>query len=370
MRSQKIKILFTIGTFGIGGKERQLAELIKNIPLNRYEISLFCKNIKNKFIPDPKKYLNKTICSHSPILSPKTLSMLNLSIKKIQPDIVYSWAKSTSHIALILKIFNPYPILINGAIQNAPVNKTSGQKLDSLLFNLYPYVVSNSLAGLKAYNQDGKKGRFILRNGLNSKRMGTFDKTALKKEHLIKKSSKVISMVARIDSYKDYKTAIRGAEIVVKQLPNAIFLFIGEGPLKNMYTDKITSMGLSKKIRFLGYRTDIENILRISDLSILISTKKYGEGLSNSVIEAMAAETPVIVTDNYGNRELIQNEVDGYIIPNEDPNALANKILSTLSKDNKQVISNAKKKVSKLFNINTMVKTFESIIETTMKESR
>ena len=80
-------------------------------------------------------------------------------------------------------------------------------------------------------------------------------------------------------------------------------------------------------MRFLGYRSDIEPILKSADIFILPSLI---EGTSIAILEAMAAGVPVIATDVGGNPEIIQNARTGLLVPPEDPEAIAEAVMRLL----------------------------------------
>ncbi len=92
-------------------------------------------------------------------------------------------------------------------------------------------------------------------------------------------------------------------------------LFVGDGPEFKTIQDKIYLEGLEDKVFLLGERNDVYAILKTADIFILAS---QSEGLSCSIIEAMATGLPAIVTDVGGNRELIINDVNGYTFPLND----------------------------------------------------
>jgi glycosyltransferase involved in cell wall biosynthesis len=76
-------------------------------------------------------------------------------------------------------------------------------------------------------------------------------------------------------------------------------------------------------IRFLGERKEIEAIVAAMHIGVLCT---YTEGISNSVMEYMAAEKPVIVTDGGGSREIVVDGENGFLVPRSDPETLAARI--------------------------------------------
>jgi glycosyltransferase involved in cell wall biosynthesis len=83
-------------------------------------------------------------------------------------------------------------------------------------------------------------------------------------------------------------------------------------------------LGLSKHVRFLGEFHDVPALLKRSDICVL--TPSANEGLSNSILEYMAAGKPVVATDCGGNRELVAEGENGFVIPVGDTDALADRL--------------------------------------------
>jgi glycosyltransferase involved in cell wall biosynthesis len=90
---------------------------------------------------------------------------------------------------------------------------------------------------------------------------------------------------------------------------------------------------LSRKIIFLGKRADVESIINIFDVGILLTNAKvHGEGISNSIIEYMALNKPVIATRGGGTNEVVIDNQNGYLIDADNKDQLIEKI-ETLMKD-------------------------------------
>ncbi len=108
---------------------------------------------------------------------------------------------------------------------------------------------------------------------------------------------------------KNYEMALRG--IALCKNPKIHYLICGNGPEKNNLQDLAKNLGIREQVHFLGYRTDIKELLAISDCFLFTSLQ---EGLPRSLMEAMASGLPCIISDIRGNRDLIINNVHGYLI--------------------------------------------------------
>ena len=127
---------------------------------------------------------------------------------------------------------------------------------------------------------------------------------AKKKQELgIKEGAKVILSVGELNENKNHEVVIRAlAEIKEK---NFVYLIAGKGHLKDYLEKLIDDKGLQGNVKLLGYRTDINELLKITDLFVFPSKR---EGLGLALVEAMASGVNCIASDNRGSRDLLKTE--------------------------------------------------------------
>jgi glycosyltransferase involved in cell wall biosynthesis len=145
-------------------------------------------------------------------------------------------------------------------------------------------------------------------------------KGELRKELGIQDSSPVVGVVARLVRVKGIDYFLRAVKEVSKHKPRVKFLIVGDGELRFELENLVRKLGIEENVLFLGFRRDLVKIYADLDLVVLSS---LNEGLPVSIIEAMASGKPVIATDVGGVKNLIQNEINGILIPPEDVNSLA-----------------------------------------------
>jgi glycosyltransferase involved in cell wall biosynthesis len=134
-------------------------------------------------------------------------------------------------------------------------------------------------------------------------------------------------MVARFEEQKDHQTLIQALS-GLKDLEWDIDL-VGDGPLEAQVADMVKTFGLEERVRFLGAREDVADILSKAQLFLLISN---WEGFPRSILEAMRAGLPVVASDVGGARESVADCVTGFLIPRKD-SALLRDRLRTLLRD-------------------------------------
>jgi glycosyltransferase involved in cell wall biosynthesis len=126
----------------------------------------------------------------------------------------------------------------------------------------------------------------------------------------------VVLTVARLDEQKGQRYLLEAAA----QVPQARFVLAGDGPLRTSLEAQARSLGLEQRVKFLGYRSDIPDLLAGCDVFVLPSLY---EGLPLSILEAMSAGKPVIATQIGGTDEAVIPNETGLLIPPADPAALA-----------------------------------------------
>jgi len=120
---------------------------------------------------------------------------------------------------------------------------------------------------------------------------------------------------------------LKAAKKIIKEFPNTKFLIIGRGELEKELKKETHYLGIASHIKFLGFRNDVKELLKIMDVFVLCS---LSEGLPLSLIEAMASRVPVVATNVGGIPEGIEDDVKGFLVPPTDSDTLAKKIIHLL----------------------------------------
>jgi glycosyltransferase involved in cell wall biosynthesis/peptidoglycan/LPS O-acetylase OafA/YrhL len=141
----------------------------------------------------------------------------------------------------------------------------------------------------------------------------------------------LVATVGNIRRVKGHDVFIRAAAEVVRQFPTTRFSIAGEVLEPGYYAELqslVQDLSLGEHVRFEGSITNLREHLGTAGIFVLPSRS---EGFSNAIVEAMAASLPVVATDVGGNAEAVEDGVSGFIVPSDDPGALAGAILRLLS---------------------------------------
>jgi glycosyltransferase involved in cell wall biosynthesis len=145
-----------------------------------------------------------------------------------------------------------------------------------------------------------------------------------------KKTNYIILFMSRIDIAKGVYDVFEAIPEVIKNYPQARFIFAGEGPDKAKLELLCCTNGLIKQVKFLGYIDDEQKINFLAHGDIFLFPSHLNEGIPYSLLEAMAAGLPVITTPVGAIPEIIQDEEHGILVPPEQPAKLAESIIKLL----------------------------------------
>ncbi|MGG0788114.1 glycosyltransferase family 4 protein [Peribacillus simplex] len=148
-------------------------------------------------------------------------------------------------------------------------------------------------------------------------------KSKLRGEYNFNENDFIIMYAAELNHNKHQDLLINAISVLKKEIPNIRLLLAGEGELLADYKELVNKLKLKDHIYFLGFRKDIEKLLALSDLAVSSSRR---EGLPLNIMEAMATGLPLVVTDCRGNRDLVSDNNNGFVIRKDDVKSFASAI--------------------------------------------
>ena len=142
----------------------------------------------------------------------------------------------------------------------------------------------------------------------------------------------VIGHAGRLMPVKNQALLLRSLAVLAQQRPDLDWaaILVGGGPLESDLRALCADLHLQDRVRFLGQRSDVPDLLCAFDIFALSS---FSEGTSVTLLEAMACSLPVVATAVGGNPELVQDGVQGYLVPSEDSEAFAEGLLRLTDAD-------------------------------------
>lgn len=191
-----------------------------------------------------------------------------------------------------------------------------------------------------------------------------FDRSALKLQILGKTDVPVALFVGRLVEEKGLDRLLRAwAWMPSRERP--VLLIVGDGPLRRDLEQMVRALELSFSVRFLGHQADVSKFYAMADLFVLPSIT---EGLSNSLLEAMAAGVPAVASNVGGNKDVVRDRETGFLVDWDDTQACV-QVLSTLLSDPglRCRIGDAARKQACIFDIGEIAERYRQLYQEVLK---
>ncbi|MDH5570147.1 MAG: glycosyltransferase [Gammaproteobacteria bacterium] len=325
------KVVHFIDSDDPGGAETLIIEICNNLDKSKYMPEIYhfgnqwleqkCieHNLKSVIVPNHRFY--KSI-----LTLPIFIVLFTIFINKRKVDVIHSHLFD----AIIASCLPAYLCGIRHIGTLHDIYSIENNKKRIILLKLATLLKSKIIAvsnQIKDYliNIGGMSESSIalIENGVDLNKFNCIIHDSLLKLLHIKYNQIVIICVGRLVEIKAHDVLLKAFKIIIQSGLSSKLLVIGDGPEKIKSEKFVMDNDLIDNVIFLGQRDDVPDLLSISDIFVLPSRS---EGLSCSIIEAMAAKLPIVATDVGGNSELVQDGYNGYLVPVDDPIVLAEKI--------------------------------------------
>jgi len=352
-------ILFIVSGLHSGGAERQLLNLLKGLNKNEFNVSLIIMSHKGERV---KEAMNIGVKVYFIIrrwrwdLTP--INKIKEIIKSNNISIVHAWGFMPAFYTFITRFCMSY-IWINASIRASSQKFTFEMFLRKML--LYPanYNIANSYAGLKAFGLNPSNNNLVIYSGITQKKTN-LSIELIKKKYKIKYSI-VISSIGRLHKSKDFFSFLLNAKALIEYNNDICFIIVGNGSQYEELVNYAKHLNISEHVIFTGFIQNTNEILKVTDIFVLLAYAHRGEGFANAIAEAMLQGIPVIASNNGGTPEFIKNQSNGFLFEPGDNNLIVKKIKELLSnkKLSKMIAQNAKTTIENEFSITKMIDQYE-----------
>lgn len=377
-------IAHVVHRLGTGGMENGLVNLINHMPENRYRHAIVCLQGYSDF---RQRIRRADIAVYDIGQQPGhdfgAYRRLHQTLRALRPDILHTRNLSTLEsqvVGVVAGIQNRVHGEHGRDVYDLHGKKTKYNLLRKAVQPLVGHyiAVSRDLAGWLR-DTVGVPARKLTQiyNGVDSKKFHPRDgaREPIGPAGFMAGDTILIGSVGRLAQVKDFPTLILAFSRLRDMWPEGQarlrLAIIGEGPMRAECERVIAERGLSQEVWLAGDRTDVPAMMRAMDLFVLPS---LGEGVSNTILEAMASGLPVIATAVGGNPELVQPGKTGMLVPPADPEQLAqamHEYASDASRASREGRT-ARADVESRFSIEAMVAgylaVYDQILQTTTKK--
>lgn len=342
----KKNILQFIHSFHQGGSERQAIQLTKLLhETETYNVFLATldsegilrEEIEKIGLADIREF---RLTSFYDLNFVKQLRTCVDFIRQNKIELVHTHEFYTNIFGMLAAFLANVPIRIASRRETVGIRSSVQKKIERSAYRLAHAIVANAEAVREQLIREGvNAGKIeVIYNGLDNARVmhqptvvndklrkHTLDQFGLPHEH----GQRFVTIVANFRlEVKDHPTFLRAASHINKAIANTAFVLVGEGSLTEQMKTLGVQLGLEKTAFFIGQCDSVAELLAISDVCVLSSK---AEGFSNSILEYMAAQRPVVVTDVGGAREVVKDGETGYLVPPGDDEAMAAHIITLLN---------------------------------------
>ena len=366
---KKIKVLHMLNTSDIGGAEKLLLDICRYTDKDKFDliITSFQKGaLENEF--KRFSYVKKIDLNDSKQFSFKTLRRLNKIIKKERIDIIQTHLQKPDLYGFLLKLKNPHVTWIIKKGNTDDYRTKLFWRISNGFIHRFANLVIPTSNQVKEFTKKiefvPEKKFKVIYSGIDTAAMDLALKKdcskKLKKELGFKKTDKVIISVGRLVYQKGFSYLIRIMKELTEQDKRYKLLIVGDGPLKSKLESLILNLKVNDNVKLLGERTDVIDLLQISDLFCLTSVK---EGIPITLMEAMYVGVPIVTTNVGGNKELVQHGQTGFLEKAKDISSIKQRIKQLLHKESirKKFIENARKTILARFSIIKTTRNYEKV---------
>jgi glycosyltransferase involved in cell wall biosynthesis len=374
------RILFVTESFGIGGTESHLLDLLPALKDRGYEVAAFCFTEKGSRAGQLEAAGIPVAVAASfgatrkrSLLAPFRIASgaarLSRWIRVWRPAIVHFFLPGPYLAGAPMAIATGVPIKIMSrrSLADYQRNWPGAAQLERALHSRMDAVIGNSRAVVEEliWKEGCPEGQArLIYNGVRVLDPETTRAKARSRLGLDEHAF-VATMVANLFSYKGYLNLIAALSAIAAKLPIPwVVLCAGRDSGSGAEIARaITDAGLDDHVRLLGERSDISLLLQASDIGILVSTRS--EGFSNAVLESMAAGLPMVVTDVGGNAEAVVHGETGFVVPPHEPPAIGAAILRLASDPDlrRNMGARARERVAQHFSLAASVEQYCALYE-------
>jgi glycosyltransferase involved in cell wall biosynthesis len=347
-------ILILSGGMGVGGKERQIIELLKGIKRNnRLRTILAVGHINGAREAEAAKWADQVWMvkrlSRYDLITP-LIDLLQHS-KKDKIDVIHTWGGGIWDlygwaVARILHIS-----FIHGGIRAAPLFLDLANKISRWAASHADVIIANSHAGLNSFGFQNHPRARVIYNGVDLSRFIGIETSS--------EIHSTVCMVANFSDKKDHETPIHALPLIMRFFPDIRLVFVGHDAGTLASTRKLVNeLGLSQAVQFVTNTLNPEPIVAGSQVCILSS---FTEAISNSILEYMGMHKPVVATANCGNAEVVESGITGFLIPPNSPEILAEHIIILLRNPDlaKSMGEAGYHRLFEIFSLERMVNSYE-----------
>jgi len=310
-----MKIVHVIPTLDRAGAEKQMVYLATGLKARGVDVHVCVLTRDGPYREDLERAgIPITLIGKRGKIDLFALRRLQRVLTEVRPDIVQTWLFAANVYGRLAARRARVPHIIASERCVDLWKKPWHFWIDRRLARVTDRIIANSSGVRDFYVQRGISPEKIevIPNGIMVPQRDTTSRQSILAELGLPQDARLIGLVGRLWPQKGVRDAIWAADLLKRIRSDVHLLIIGDGPEREALIRYRNSVEIQDRVHFLGHRNDVLRIMPHFDA--LWNTSRY-EGQSNAILEAMTLKVPVVASDIPGNRDLVVNEVTGFLVP-------------------------------------------------------
>ena len=358
------RILQVVLSLTPGGTEHLVIEICKRLAAS-FEVSVCCLDDEGAWAADARAHGVDVVALHRRDgFRPEIGRRIGRLAAERGVDLLHCHQYSPFVYGRIAKGWNPRLKLVyteHGRLSDAP--PTWKRRMVNPLLTRFDGAIVAVSDELRRYMIDARfpAGRVaVIRNGIDAgPRPSPADRRAARLALGIDEETFVAISVARLDPVKDFGTLLDAFAAVRRQSARSRLLIVGDGPERGWMTRRAAQPDLEGAVDLLGFRSDVRALMAAADVYV---NSSISEGLSITILEAMAVGLPVVATAVGGTPEVLIHGAGGMLVPGRDAARLAAALLALQADPTRraEMAAAARRRLETSFTIDRMVDAYVS----------
>ncbi len=374
----KISVAMVVNNLDVGGLEKVVVSLLNNLDRQRFDRYLICldgpgKLADNVDLPaESRLILKKDPERRLPVIGMHVdmslLGAIRRFVKGKRIEVLHAHNLAPLFYAgvatRVLPMIRRPALVYSEHNQIYSATQKQRQRMRSYLKLADRIVTVSQDLQRTLLNEAGARPdkTHVLYNGIDGKRFVFQDPLKVRRELGIPDGDFVFGTAVVLSEQKGIGYLLEAARELLARTTGLRFVIAGDGPKRAELESQAREMGLGERVMFLGYRQDVPELISSFDAYVLSS---LWEGLPLALIEALAIGKPIVCTSVGGNPEIVENGVNGFVVPPRDSSALAAALLR-LFEDQAFVVNVRERNVRRFkehFSLESMIGAHEQMFE-------
>lgn len=374
----RLKVVHIITRLDLGGAQQNTLHTVRSLDASRFEPILLCGEGGYLDAEVRREAGLRTIFLESLVreVSPMRDLLALLEMRRIfaaeRPDIVHTHSSKAGILGRLAAALAGVPAIVHTYHgfgfhdrQNAAVRTLYVllERLCALVTTRLIFVSHANQGYAVRHRIRGASEGVVIRSGVRLRDLpARVDAAALKTSAGIGRLSPVVVSIGNLKPQKNAGDLVAAAAKAAQRVPDAHFVFLGEGPQRRQMEAKVLALGLGGRFHFLGWRRDGAQWLAAADVFALTS---LWEGLPRALVEAMKTGLPSVCYATDGVQDILKDGVNGFLVEPGDVDAFAERLVRILTDESlrRRLGAAAAASIGPEFDIDGMVRSQESLYE-------